>query len=354
MKRSIFAATLLAGAVFATAASAADQGVKPFAELDIYAGYNHQKSPDATHNLVDDGIIGSSNVGVSAEFEKITGKFVLGFQDASGDRKVQVRDAWVNFDNGSYSVKVGQFRAPSVFWSNEATFYNNSDGFGALNNGFPVQLKATFAGAYVDFLKSSFSGYDKGTARADVPVAAVGYDFDSEKIKAGFGGIGTYFNRNSEAANKKTYSWLGYAHTSLTFGDFSILGSFGYGQNTGNIGYDTPGVSANTSTITQAFATVDENGKIVNPTHYEGFVELGYQLSKELALHAGFGYTHTDFDQSGVKNDSASQYYLNGYYTVNSHLTLAPELSYYKYDKGTTNAKDASNIYAGVLAIAAF
>jgi hypothetical protein len=51
------------------------------------------------------GMISSSAVGLNIAYDQITGKFAAGFKDISGDRAVLAREAYVNYDNGSYAVR---------------------------------------------------------------------------------------------------------------------------------------------------------------------------------------------------------------------------------------------------------
>ncbi len=371
MKKVVALLSMLAVSASAFAESAFK--FDPYASIRAYYGYHNDGGfDDSFKTSVKDNeldqvyrVQGNTRFGANFSADNVKSKVELGL-----DSTVSLRIATMAVDFGGATLKVGQDYTPYT-WLAEGDYAddNNLQGFGASYDGRTPQITISSNGVYAAFIKptrtySTDSTVGFGTI-ADTsviyPKIALGYDYDADGIKFGFGGAFQQFKLNDSSVatpsvydGKKITSYLAYVHTDLTFGMIVLRANVAYGQNAANFGIKlTPGNTETidtTSVVASKFQgqALTESGSIKNSTHIEGYINPQVKLSPELTIGIGYGYQSDKSKVSEAKADVQTAYFVDAKYKVNNYFTVCPDFVYRDYMKNESDVKQGHEYYAGM------
>ena len=390
--------------IFAVKSAIGADAVRPYGNLYIFFGYVESETYNAAEkNNFDNDILykinNNSNLGFTFDYKKYSGVFELGIDDYENERKVKIRKAY-----GAYRLDIGELQiglswAPYVKWSHEAANYYRSEGFGALYEEPYTQIKFTTGiGLYIDIIKPNITtqkfhtqqeidnpsnpttteyklieverevttGQPLGNIKAMIPKTAIGYEYQSKKIKFGFGAaFNTYYIDKTDVIEfDKNWiiSYLFFANSNLNLGGFLINLSAGYIVNPANYGISVQSQGSETYYPGAAAAIHNiDSGKyeIKDTWNVQGYLEIGYQISSSSRIYAGYGFSLVDYPMDEALGDStvrdyAMEYYLNIKFNIGGLIALTPSISYRDYMKSLEDKDEGKEINGGVLATVSF
>lgn len=376
--------------------------IKPYGNLYVFFGYldainyspSEQKERDRdTFYTIND----NSNLGFNFRYSRYSGVFELGISDAENDHKVKVRKAYGIYNFGFGELMIGQSWTPYTQWSHEAANYYRSEGFGALYDDLITQLKLTWKyGLYVDIIKpyvptktyykqepiqipSSSSdptitdynlveverelttGEPLDNIQSLIPKIAIGYEYNENHIVLGAGAAGNAYRIKKTETVEFTKEWiisyLAYAYSQLGFGDYSVNFSGGFSVNPANFGLkiQSQGNSTYQAGAAAAISNISTGKYEIKDTwNAQAYIEFGWVFLDNYTMHAGYGFSATDYPVDNTDRDYAMEYYLNVKVNVGNLIALTPSVSYRDYMKDMAGMKEGYDIYGGVLATVSF
>lgn len=367
-----------------TAVPATADGLTPFAQVRLWAGYIRQSKETNTAGKSDldwHSKITTARVGLKGKYANLEGVAEIGLSNygSTTSNTVSTRKIY-----GVYSITpdvkflFGQDDAPYTYYSNSASNDDINGGFGATNNDRELQLKLTAFGAYVDVFNPKTPAYGSAATPLNanipakywdiiIPKVAIGYDLIT-KNKSVSVGIGAAYQTAKvdrlddttagdlpyELNGKSLNAYLGYVHGKIVLGDLYTQFNLGYGQNTSNLGLSYSNGFQNAATSASALKGISPAVEInstttgfSNTTSFEGYLELGYDL-KIFQIVAGTGYVQAK-NSRWSKTDSQIEYYgqLN-IPVIEKRLFFKPEVQYRDYKKDKSGVKQGNELLAGV------
>ncbi len=327
MKKIVVAA--LALALMAGSAYAADWNF--YGEAMIYTVWTDEDQIDGNDDgdaQFAEGLYDASKIGAEVKVsDELSGHFEYGAEDGKAD----VRLLYGEWNFGSGILTVGKAYSPiNVTYSNQLVAGEEQDlglgGFGDFDQSRISQVKLTFGGfsialldpekdAYINTTGALNSENDTYETQAVIPMIAACYKagFDMGEVQIA-GGYNTFEINEDEDVNAFGIG-LG---TQLNFGAFGLFGTVVWGENIANL---------STATASQYGGTaVYDGGDVYDCESIGGTIGVTYAVNDMLALEAGYGYIHDDYDEDGVNNNIAQSYYLQAPITLAPGVTVTPEL----------------------------
>lgn len=328
MKKIIVAA--LALALMAGSAYAAEWNF--YGEAMIYTVWTDEDQIDGSNDgdtQFAEGLYDASAIGAEVKVsDELSGRFEYGAADGNAD-VVLLYGEW-NF--GSGILTVGKAYSPiNVTYSNQLVAGEEEQdlglgGFGDFDQDEISQVKLTFGGFSIALLNPEEDAYintngtlnsenDTYETQAVIPMIAACYKagFDMGEVQIA-GGYNTFEINDDEDVDAFGIG-LG---AQLNFGAFGIFGTFVWGENIANLG---------TATGTQYEGkAVYNNGDVDDCESIGGTIGVAYTVNDMLALEAGYGYIHDDYDVDGKSTSIAQSYYLQAPITLAPGVTVTPEV----------------------------
>ncbi|MBN2041772.1 MAG: hypothetical protein JW864_17180 [Spirochaetes bacterium] len=400
IKILFFISLLFIGSITTISSAAVTDHISPYGNLYLFfGGYHGESYTDGEEKITDTDLVyrinNSSNLGFNFEYEKYKGVFELGIDDIENDREVVVRKAFGEYKLSSgMKLMIGQNWTPYVRFSNEAADYYRSKGFGSIYEETNIQIELSAYNFYISIMKpyvavhdyyveeavsnpASTSGVQEyamkktqveqttglslDNIKSVIPKVAVGYELQTNRFRLNGGLAGNMYlieDTDTVQFNKKyIYSYLVYLNSNVNIGDFIIGISSGFIVNPANFGVYAQ--SEGNSTYAGGAAVAIENiatGKfeIKDTWNFQGYLEIGYQVTPKVLLHTGFGYSIVEYPTDGTEQDKAFEAYLNCKFNIGGLIALTPSFSYRDFQKDMDGKYEGKEIYGGILATVSY
>ncbi|NDY73266.1 hypothetical protein DO021_17020 [Desulfobacter hydrogenophilus] len=354
MKKIIVAIAALA--LMASSAYAAEWNF--YGEAMVYTGWVDSDPVDDSTvgetigNFIDDfgddlqydeGLYTIAKIGAYVKVsDELSGRFE--YQVKDGDVVLEhLYGAW-NF--GSGILTVGHTDTPiNVAYSEQLTSNGTYEdlglgGFGDFDNGQNAEIMLTFGGFSIAVINPERSAWtwntdetsyevedgDYTNTQAVIPMIAACYKatFDMGEAQIA-GGYNTFEIDDSEDIDAYGVA-LG---AQLNFGALGMFVTGVWGQNIANLG---------TETASQYTGYAIYDGVDVNDCEsMGGTIGVTYAVNDMLALEAGYGYIHGEFDEGDLSSSIAQSYYLQAAITLAPGVTVTPEVGMVDHrEAGTT------------------
>jgi hypothetical protein len=290
---------------------------------------------------------GNSRIGANVAAGDVKGRFEYG-------TGINLRLLYGTWNFGSGEMSVGQMYNPTYYGLSNQVYDgdNGLAGFGAPFSRLDA-IEFKFGGFKVAAVEPSATApFDPGATfarpnvRVTLPKIELAYNgaFGPVNLHVS-GGWNSVDAFNAADNTKSVTSMVGQVMAKYSGGPFMIGGSFLYGVNLGNYGWNV-GPSG--------LATAIWDGTEVKDTTTMGFTLIaGFTFSDMVGIEAGYGYTVNSYDAAISSNDDpASAYYVQVPLTLADGVFIIPEVGYYDYSDGistTTGAKtkEGSITYLG-------
>jgi hypothetical protein len=283
----------------------------------------------------------NSRIGANVSAGPISGRWETGF-DPDGDG-ITGRILWGEWDFGAGKLGIGRNYVPyNRFVSSQAFEDAGLIGYGAYYGGREEMIRLRFGDFDVALVHNAAPDLD-GFAVADtdvtIPRIDARYLFTMGAVQVEVNGTYQTYEVEDAAGNTEDVdSWgvaLGYA---LNFGPLGIEGNVAYGENVGNIQGIVNG------TDDEAFW----NGRSVvdNETLNLALV-VYFKLSDMVRLEAGYGWSASELDQKGSKEDDISSYYLQAKFTLAKNVFLTPEIGMIDHGDDSAGNDEGETTYFG-------
>ena len=371
MKRIFLGSALVASAMISQVAAVDilknnDSYVSIYGTLRGYFGYGNvmTSSPFAVN---DDGLMfgiqGNSRIGIKAGVGGFDANVEIGANETtvygnSADAGIGLRQAWASWttDGGHVFLagKTDTFTSMNGYSSD--IFFNDGGGagFGGLgtsNRRFQMQYKyGNFGVALIE--NEAMSSQLHTGVRWAVPRIAVGYNVNEAdymmNLAATYAYAGDYTSNSSVVGDVNILS--------LVFGIKPKIGETGwlsfmlsYGMNDDLTGEQKIGVpslltatgGASSANVTKLTAKAGTSGDVDNLHRVSALLELGGNVTSNLAVVVGGGYQYARLANSTDKNMDTYTLYVQAPYKVSSFFSIIPQVGWYglntNNDAGTGN-----------------
>jgi hypothetical protein len=313
---------------------------------------------------------GNSRIGANVAAGDIKGRFEYG-------TGINLRLLYGTWNFGSGEMSVGQMYNPTYYGLSNQVYDgdNGLAGFGApFSRLDAIELK--FGGFKIAFVEpSTTSAYDSvavanAASLTAASKAAVGtaplYNAKGVPLPAGYAAATNTFNKNAKVVlpkielayngafgpvnlhvsggwnsvdfadaadnSKSVTSMVGQVMAKYSGGPFSVGGSFLYGSNLGNYGWNVGPAG---------MAKAVWTGTELKDTTTMGFTLVGaFTFSDMVGIEAGMGYTVNSFDKSVAPNDDpALAYYVQVPLTLADGVFIIPEVGVHDFMEAGDAAK---------------
>jgi len=287
----------------------------------------------------------NSRIGANVSAGDVGGRFEYG-------TGVNVRLLYGTWNFGSGELLVGQEYTPTHYGlSNQAV-----DPFGGDNGlarfGAPfsrldaIQLK--FGGFKIAAVQGSATAptdaagnFGRANVRVTLPKIEAAYNgaFGPVKLHVSGGWNSVDFYNGADQTQAVT-SMVGQVMAKYSGGPFMVGGSFMYGINMGNYGWNAGPMGANTAVWT---------GTELKDTTTMGFTLVaGFTFSDMVGLEAGMGYIVNSYDSSVSSNDDpAMTYYVQVPLTLADGVFIVPEIGIFDYMENAAKTKEGNQLLIG-------
>jgi hypothetical protein len=347
--KKIIVLTALFAMVFAGTALAADWNFYGSSRMALFSS---QTSKDYTYNTTTGYTTGTNPVlnplatGVPATAKDHTttsfgqqGNSRIGANVAAGDVKgrfeygtaVNLRLLYGTWNFGSGEMSVGQMYNPTYFGLSNQVFDgdNGLAGFGAPFSRRPaIEFKfGAFKVAAVQPQTATVTGFTTGT-RVTLPKIEAAYNgaFGPVNLHVS-GGYNSVDAFNAQDQTKSITSMVGQVMAKYNAGPFMVGGSFMYGVNMANYGWNVRPAGA-------AGAVIPAGSTEVKDTTTMGYtLVVGFTINDMLGVEGGLGYTVNSFDTTVNPNDDpAMAYYVQLPITLADGVFIIPEIGKHDAD----------------------
>jgi len=295
-----------------------------WSDMDPVKGNGNGDAYDTQYN---EGLYTDSKVGANVKVsDELTARFEYQLRNNGDVRLEHLYGAW-NF--GSGTLTVGHTDTPiNVAYSNQMVMVddlagNSEDlglgGFGDFDNGQNAEIMLTFGGFSIAFLDPDDDNAYGASTQAIIPMIAACYKatFDMGEVQIA-GGYNTF-----EVDDDEDFDAYGIGlGTQLNFGAFGMFATFVWGQNMANLGAGT--ATENIYACSAAYDAV--NHKFNDCESIGGTIGVTFAVNDMLALEAGYGYIHDEFDDGDYGSSIAQSYYLQVPITLAPGVTVTPEV----------------------------
>jgi len=236
--------------------------------------------------------------------------------------------------------KFGGFKIAAVEPSATAP-YDAAAAYNAGLAGTTYALNATTGAITPTYASATATTFGYTNARVTLPKIEVAYNGAfgpvSLHVSGGWNSV-DFFNAADQT--KSVTSMVGQIMAKYSGGPFMVGGSFLYGVNLGNYGWNV-GPAGEARAIW--------NGTEVKDTTTMGFTAVvGFTVSDMVGLEAGYGYLVNSYDSSISSNDDPAQnFYFQVPLTLADGVFVIPEVGIYDYMENAAKAKEGSITYIG-------
>ncbi len=268
------------------------------------------------------GNLGTSRLGAKIKLsDKISGMFELGV----GDEDITLRLFFGEYNFGAGKILIGQSGHPmGESFSNRVGLDDSGLlKYGVFYGGLVEMIKFTFGGFQLYFIEPNVNAKNDEELDADtkLPQFAASYDLKYENFS--FDITGAYQSYEIENHNNNTSfdvnSYLIRTGLKGEFGPFMLGATFGWGQNTSQIG---------SSAIARPVGYTSDTDTTTDTIGYT-FV-VAYKATDNLRFETGYGYIKAKIDDIGAEDDGCS-YYLQAAITIAPGFVVTPEIGRVDY-----------------------
>lgn len=285
---------------------------------------------------------GNSRIGANVAAGDVKGRFEYG-------TTVNLRLLYGTWNFGSGEMSVGQMYNPTYYGLSNQVYDgdNGMAGFGAPFSRLDA-IEFKFGGFKIAAVEPSTSApFDPGATfgrtfvRATLPKIELAYNGAfgpvNLHVSGGWNSV-DYFNAADNA--KSVTSMVGQVMVKYSGGPFMVGGSFLYGSNLGNYGWNVGPVGE---------ARAIWSGTELKDTTTMGFTLIaGFTFSDMVGIEAGYGYLVNSYDAAISSNDDPAQaFYLQVPLTLADGVFIIPEVGIYDYMEDAAKAKEGSITYIG-------
>ncbi len=321
------------------------------------------------------GLWGHSRVGAKIKLsDQLTGVFELG----AGDEDLYLRHYYGEYDFGLGKILVGQTWHPSsAIACYSSQIWDGDDGLGehgAFYGGRSEMIKLSFGNFGLYFIEPVTADFDEQTHTTplgspfgqndptgqggepldfdkSIPQIAASYTFTYDKLT--IEGMAAYQHyeitdqnntRSDDSARPDTYgksfdvdSNFFKIGATLNLDPFTFSGSYGWGDNIGNMGilaysaYDyTP-----TAIFSDGYSLPGPGGGIgiYDVETYGYTLVAGVKINDMLSFETGYGYIDNEADNwAYIKNSGAHSYYLQAQIKILDGFVITPEIGKIEYN----------------------
>ena len=310
---------------------------------------------DMFHGLADtqnfeQNLQGNSRIGAKVKVsDTLKGRFEYGSRDG-----VNIRHLYGEWNFGAGRLIVGQTYTPFLVVTDQ--IYNvsglnrgdtNMAYFGTIYSGREPLIGLKIGGLYIAAVELEDDVYDTSgggsLTEITLPELHARYTFRGKTWRAKIlAGYSRFEVQNSGTAADVTSYLLGTAGQ-MKIGQAYITGGGWMGQNAGNL--INQYTSLNPDMSGQNFARWD--GTAVTDNDGYGFhVSAGFVFNEKVKMEAGYGYTRSELDTAGAREDDARVYYLNTTLTLAPGVFVVPEIG--RLDLNGPSPGDMDCIYGGM------
>ncbi|HCY85906.1 MAG TPA: hypothetical protein DHV36_12295 [Desulfobacteraceae bacterium] len=273
---------------------------------------------------------GNSRVGAKVT---VSDELKAGFEYGTG---VNVRKLYGEWNFGAGKFLVGQTYTPvNANYSSQVFSEDmNLEKYGAISTSRDPMLQLTFGDFKIAAVQPESDDLGTGDPiEYSMPRIEASYKMSFNNVSmTAVAGYNAYEIDRQHDVDSYIVGLAGKVNVGAAF----LAGSFYTGQNLGPYGFkangDDPVISGNEVRDNDGF----------------GYTLIaGYKLNDMIKLEAGYGYTESELDQSGSKEDDASAYYLQAKITMAPGVYVIPEIG--KIDEGedSTGAEEGDTTYYG-------
>jgi hypothetical protein len=280
----------------------------------------------------------NSRIGANVAAGDVKGRFEYG---ASGGN-ANIRLLYGTWNFGSGEMSVGQMYNPTYYGlSNQAVGLGGDNGLAGFGAPFSRldAIEFKFGGFKIAAVEPSTTAltdpgatFARPNARVTLPKIELAYNGAFGPVNLHVSGGWNSVDFYDAADNSKSVtSMVGQVMAKYSGGPFMIGGSFLYGSNLGNYGWNVGPAG---------LATAIWDGTEVKDTTTMGFTLVaGFTFSDMVGIEAGYGYLVNSYDSAVNSNDDpAMSYYLQVPLTLADGVFIIPEVSVYDYSDGISLA----------------
>ncbi|MCG8637370.1 MAG: porin [Desulfobacterales bacterium] len=259
------------------------------------------------------------------------------FEYGTKGGSANIRQLWGEWNFGAGKFLVGQTYTPIY------TVYSNSayddggalEGYGATSASRKAMLRLSFGGLQIAAVEPGTDALTGTATEVTMPKMELAYTakFDAVDVKLA-GGYQSYEIDSAYDINSYVLS-IG---AKAKFGAAYLAGSFFTGQNLEPYGFK---FASDVDPALTGTSGVDDSEE------FGYHLVAGYKLNDMLTLEAGYGYLEAELDQSGSREDDASQYYLQGKITLAPGVYVVPEIGVVDEGKDSSGTEEEETTYFG-------
>jgi hypothetical protein len=338
--KKIIVLTAVFALVFTGAAIAADWNFYGSSRMALFSNtWSKEMSPVAGQDFTSTtfGQQSNSRIGANVAAGDVAGRFEYG-------TGVNVRLLYGTWNFGSGKMLVGQTYNPTYYGlSNQVSDGDNGlAGFGAPFSRRPA-IEFHFGGFKLAAVEPATVAAAGTTSKVTLPKLEAAYNgaMGPVNLHVSAGWLGLENVNTTTNASKSASAMLGQVMAKYNAGPFMVGGSFLYGINLGNYGW-------NVGPVGDSGLQVNAAGDIKDTTTMGFTLVAGFTISDMLGVEAGYGYTVNSYDSTiSSKDDPAMAYYIQMPITLADGVFIVPEVAKYDFDKDNAEVKEGNRLYLG-------
>jgi hypothetical protein len=282
---------------------------------------------------------GNSRIGANVAAGDVKGRFEYG-------TGVNLRLLYGTWNFGSGEMSVGQMYNPTYYGLSNQVYDgdNGLAGFGAPFSRLDA-IEFKFGAFKIAAVEPSTTGASFGTytatARVTLPKIEVAYNGAFGPVNLHVSGGWNSVDAVSAADQTKSLtSMVGQVMAKYSGGPFMVGGSFLYGVNLGNYGWNVGPAGT---------AGAQWTGTELKDTTSMGFTLVAnFKINDMLGVEAGYGYIVNSYDAAVSSNDDpAMAYYVQLPITLADGVFIIPEVGKHDLDENAAKAKEGDITYFG-------
>ena len=323
---------LAAALTMAASAQAADWNFYGSARLSTF--YSDTDTAGTSSKSFTQALQGNSRIGAKVSVsEDLRGRFEYG--TSGGNANVRLLYGEWNF--GAGSLLVGQDYTP-IYTRLSSSVYETDRGlekYGATSALRHPMLRLKFGGLSIAAIEPGTDALTGTSTEVSIPKMEMAYNLTLNNIRLkAVAGYNAY--EIDDAYDVDSYI-VGLGGKG-TFGPAYLAASFYVGQNLGPYNFR---VSTDNDPV---LSGTDE---VVDNDSFGYILVAGYKLNDMFAFEAGYGYTESELDQTGSREDDGSQYYLQAKISLAPGVIVVPEIGFVDNGHSNTGAQQSEITYFG-------
>jgi hypothetical protein len=280
---------------------------------------------------------GNSRIGANVAAGDVKGRFEYG-------TGVNLRLLYGTWNFGSGEMSVGQMYNPTYYGLSNQVYDgdNGLAGFGAPFSRLDA-IEFKFGGFKIAAVEPATVAAAGTVSKVTLPKLEAAYNgaFGPVNLHVSGGWVGFENITTATNASKTAAAMVGQVMAKYNAGPFMVGGSFLYGINLGNYGWNVGPAGA-------AGVQTNAAGEIKDTTTMAYTLVVGFTINDMLGVEGGFGYTVNSYDSTISNNDDpAMAYYIQLPITLADGVFIIPEVGKYDFDEDAAKAKEGNVGYLG-------